>query len=193
MDRVEHAFLEHIRVAQATLEGLASKAASAGDRIATTFRQGGKVLLFGNGGSAADALHMEGEFLGRFLLNREGLPAIALGGGISSITATANDYEYDNAFARFARAHLKEGDTVVLISTSGDSPNIIEAAKASADRGTFRIGFTGRSGGKLAAHVDLLLNVPSDDTPRIQEMHGLLGHVLCDRVEQALFGGIQGM
>lgn len=187
MDRVESAFQEHLRVARDTLNLLAPKVVSAGDLMVDCFRQGGKALLFGNGGSAADALHVEGELLGRFRRDREGLPAIALGGGISSLTATANDYDFETAFARFARAHLKPGDVVLLYSTSGSSLNIVNAAEAAADRGAKRIGFTGRTGGKLVEHVEVLLNVPSDDTPRIQEMHGILGHILCDRVEEALF------
>ena len=169
------------------METLADPLKRAGDMIATTFRKAGKVLLLGNGGSATDALHVEGELLGRYRLDRKGLPALALGGGIASLTAVANDYGYDAAMARFAQAHLKPGDVVLAYSTSGESDNVIEAARSATRAGAKVIAFTGEHGGRLASHCDLLLNVPSRDTPRIQEMHGLMGHILCDLVERAIF------
>ncbi len=188
MDLLSDAFDAHLSALEGTRKTLASRIVEAGNMMIAAFRSGGKVLLFGNGGSAADAIHIEGELLGRFRMDREGLPAIALGGGLSALTAIANDYDHDAVFPRLVRAHLRPEDLVVLLSTSGDSPGIIEAAKASAQIGAHTIGLTGASGGGLRSHVDLLLNVPSTDTPRIQEIHILIGHILCDMVEQAIFG-----
>ena len=187
MKCIERAFEEHLRAAHATRDALAGELARAGNLLVEAYRSGGKAILFGNGGSASDALHIEGELLGRFRKDRVGLPAIALGGGVSAITAVANDYGYDQVFARLARAHIRPGDVALVFSTSGDSPGIVEAAIAAKAASARVIGFTGRSGGALRDQVDVLLNVPSNDTPRIQEMHIVLGHILCEIVEDALF------
>jgi D-sedoheptulose 7-phosphate isomerase len=183
---VKHSFRDHIDLAEATMKTLSEEIEQAGHIMTACFSKGGKALLFGNGGSAADALHLEGELLGRFRKERAGLPAIALGGGISALTAVANDYDFDAAFPRLARAHALAGDVVLLFSTSGDSPGIVATAEVCRDRGAIAIGLTGRTGGRLRDQVDLLINVPSTDTPRIQEMHILIGHILCEMVEDRL-------
>lgn len=158
-------------------------------RTAETYGKRNKVLLMGNGGSAADAQHIAAELVGRFLLERKPLPALALTTNSSILTAVANDTAFDQSFTRQIEAHAVSGDIAVLISTSGNSPNIIEAAKAARAQGCYTAAFTGQTGGKLAGgKVDLLLAVPSDQTPRIQEAHILLGHLYCDLVEQILFG-----
>jgi D-sedoheptulose 7-phosphate isomerase len=187
MEAIRKAFLEHIEIAKATLDTLCPRIEQAGALMIKSFQAGGKAVLFGNGGSSTDALHVEGELLGRFRKDRRGLPAVALGGGIAAITAIANDYSFEQVFARLARAHIKPGDVVLALSTSGNSPNIVEAAKAARDLGASLIGFTGRDGGKLKDLVDILIDIPSEDTARIQEAHITVCHILCDLVEQAMF------
>ncbi len=157
-------------------------------RTAEAYGKGNKVLLMGNGGSAADAQHIAAELVGRFLLERKPLPALALTTNSSILTAVANDTDFEHSFARQIEAHAASGDIAVLISTSGNSPNVLAAAQAARGSGCYTAAFTGHTGGKLASNVDLLLAVPSDQTPRIQEAHILLGHLYCDLVEQILFG-----
>lgn len=188
MDPVQRAFQEHRRLLDRTLDHLAGPMHEAARMLAAAYRGGGKVLLFGNGGSAAETLHVEGELLGRFRKDREGLAAIALGGGIGALTACANDFGYGHALARLLRAQARGGDLVFLYSTSGRSENILAAAEAASEMGLQTVGFTGRGGGSLHGLVNCLLDVPSEETPRIQEMHLLLGHVICDLVERELFG-----
>ena len=149
----------------------------------------GKVLFCGNGGSAADAQHLASELSGRFYLDREPLFGEALHVNTSQLTAVANDYGYDEVFAREVRAKGRKGDVLFCISTSGDSPNVIRAAEEAARLGMITVGMTGRSGGKLKNLCDYALRVPSQDTPRIQESHILLGHVICELVEHGIFGG----
>jgi len=187
LDLIETSFKDHISLAERTVKLLKSKIIEAVDLLALSFRNGGKVLLLGNGGSAADALHVEGELLGRFRKDRDSLPAIAIGGGIAAFTAIANDYSFESAFARLAKAHVRKGDVAMLYSTSGNSGNIIEAAKAVRTLDAKVVAFTGETGGKLAEYADILLSAPSSDTPRIQEMHGLMGHIICDMIEHELF------
>jgi D-sedoheptulose 7-phosphate isomerase len=151
------------------------------------FRSGGKLLFCGNGGSAADAQHLAAELSGRFYKNRAPLYAEALHVNTSYLTAVANDYGYEESFARMVRAAGRSGDVLVAMSTSGNSPNILKAAEAARSLGMQVVAFTGRSGGKLAAKADLLLAVPSEDTPRIQECHILLGHIWCEMLEELLF------
>jgi D-sedoheptulose 7-phosphate isomerase len=188
MGRILEAIDRHRTLLEQTSNTLGPIIEEAGNLLAEIYRRGGKVLLFGNGGSASDALHMEGELLGRFRIDREGLPAIALGGGVSALTAVSNDYAYEDAFARMVRAHARSEDAVLLFSTSGTSENLIRAARAAAAKGAKIVALTGRTGGGLKEHADLLLNVPGEETARIQEMHILIIHLLCDEVEQALFG-----
>ncbi|HEY6293724.1 MAG TPA: D-sedoheptulose 7-phosphate isomerase [Terriglobia bacterium] len=153
---------------------------------------GGKVLLFGNGGSAADAQHIAAELVGRYRRERRGLPALALTVNSSSVTAIANDYGFDQVFARQVEALGVRGDIVFGISTSGNSPNVLRGVEAAKSRGMIAVGLTGRAGGNLKAKVDYCLQVPSDDTPHIQEAHLLLGHILCEYVEESLFTGTAG-
>lgn len=146
-------------------------------------RHGNKMLFAGNGGSAADAQHWAGELVSRFYYDRPGLAAIALTTDTSILTAIANDYGYDYTFARQVEALGRSGDVLVLISTSGNSPNVVSAAEVARARDISVIGFTGESGGKLAALCDLCFRVPSNETPRIQEGHEFIGHLLCALIE----------
>jgi D-sedoheptulose 7-phosphate isomerase len=149
----------------------------------------GKVLFCGNGGSAADAQHIASELSGRFYLDRDPLFAEALHVNTSQLTAVANDYGYEEVFSRLVKAKGRRGDVLFCISTSGTSPNVVRAAQEAAGRGMVTVAMTGKSGGTLGKDCDYLINVPSDDTPRIQESHILIGHIICEIVEQNLFGG----
>jgi len=155
--------------------------------IAHGLGTGHKVLFFGNGGSAADAQHLAAELVGRFGPDRLALPAISLATDTSLLTAVANDYGYEKVFARQIEALGQSGDTAVAISTSGNSPSVIEAIDVARSKGLFTIGFTGETGGKMKDRVEVLFRVPSRETPRIQETHLLLGHILCELVDRALF------
>src|SRR5262245_5160948 len=156
--------------------------------IATAFREGRKVLLFGNGGSATDAAHIAAEFVGRYHRERAPLPAMALATDIAAITCIANDYGYDELFARQIRAHGQKGDVAVAISTSGNSPNVLKGVEAAKACGLTTVAWTGGTGGKLATLVDFPFVVPSKVTARIQETHITLGHVLCELTEEQLLG-----
>lgn len=150
-------------------------------------KSGNKVLLAGNGGSAADAQHIAGEFVSRFAFDRPGLPAIALTTDTSILTAIGNDYGYDKLFARQVQAHAQKGDIFIAYSTSGKSPNVIAALQEAKDLGVVCVGMTGNRGGAMRDLCDYYLDVPSADTPKIQEGHAVLGHILCGLVERALF------
>jgi len=150
-------------------------------------KAGGKLLLAGNGGSAADAQHIAGEFVSRFAFDRPGLPAIALTTDTSILTAIGNDYGYEKLFARQVQAHGQQGDVFIGYSTSGKSPNVLLALEEARSRGLICIGLTGNRGGAMGELCDHLLEVPSADTPKIQEGHLVLGHILCGLVENALF------
>lgn len=152
-----------------------------------SLRSGGKLLLAGNGGSAADAQHMAGEYVSRFAFDRPGLPAIALTTDTSILTAISNDYGYEMLFARQLQAHGRKGDVFIAYTTSGKSPNIIAAIKEAKKLGVICIGMTGNRGGLLLDLCDYILEVPSADTPKIQEGHAVLGHILCGLVERTLF------
>lgn len=152
-------------------------------KCVATLRAGGRILFAGNGGSAADAQHWAGELVSRFYYDRPGLAAIALTTDTSILTAIGNDYGYDYVFARQVEALGQAGDVLVAISTSGNSPNIVRAANAALDRGMHVIGFTGQGGGALAPLCDPCFRIPSDETPRIQEGHEFVGHLLCALVE----------
>ncbi len=156
--------------------------------MAEAFRNGRKLLLFGNGGSATDAAHIAAEFVGRYRRERVPLPAIALATDIAAITCIANDYGYEELFARQVRAHGHKGDVAVAISTSGNSPNVLKGVEAARDCGLTTIAWTGANGGKLAGLVDYPFVVPSTVTSRIQESHITLGHILCELVEEQLLG-----
>ncbi|HEY8151702.1 MAG TPA: D-sedoheptulose 7-phosphate isomerase [Vicinamibacteria bacterium] len=159
-----------------------------GQRIADALRAGSKVLTFGNGGSAADAQHFAAELVGRYLKDRAAWPAIALTTDTSILTAVANDIGYDAVFRRQVEALGRKGDVAVGISTSGRSPSVVTALAKAREMGLVTIGMTGHGGGKLAGQVDYLIDVPSPATPRIQEVHGLVIHVLCAIVEEAIAG-----
>ncbi|MBK8191758.1 MAG: D-sedoheptulose 7-phosphate isomerase [Lewinellaceae bacterium] len=165
-----------------------TKTAQAAQAMTAAFRAGGKVLFCGNGGSAADAQHIAAELSGRFYRDRPPLYAEALHVNSSFVTAVANDYGYEDVFARMVEAAGRPGDILVAFSTSGNSPNILKAVQMGREKGMTIIGFTGATGGKMADFCDILLNVPSTDTPRIQESHILIGHILCQIVEQQIFG-----
>ena len=158
-----------------------------GHLLIDCYEAGNKILVAGNGGSAADAQHIVAEFVSRFNFDRPGLPALALTTDTSILTAVGNDYGYDQLFRRQLEANGVAGDIFLGISTSGNSPNILEALAAAQDKGIMSFGFTGESGGKMRQLCDHCLCVPSDDTPRIQEAHILIGHTLCAMVELALF------
>jgi D-sedoheptulose 7-phosphate isomerase len=155
--------------------------------ITTAFQNGNKLLLCGNGGSAADAQHLAAEFSGRFYTDRDALPAEALHCNTSYLTAVANDYSYDVIYSRLVKGIGKPGDVLLGLSTSGNSKNIIAAFEQAKQNGMITIGFTGSTGGNMKACSDYLINVPSNDTPRIQESHILLGHIICQLVEEAYF------
>ena len=158
--------------------------------LARAFATGNKVLLFGNGGSASDASHIAGEFVNRFILERPALPAIALNTDMAVMSSIANDYDYSEVFARQVKALGQEGDIAIGISTSGTSPNVVKAMSAAKDLGMKTIVLTGNKnkGGKLASMADYAFVVPSSETPRVQEVHITLGHVICQKVDEELFG-----
>lgn len=165
------------------LDSLNALVAEAGDRIAQSLRQGGKVMFCGNGGSAADSQHLAAEFTGRFIKDRRALAGLALSTDSSALTCIGNDYGFDDVFARQVDGLGRPEDCLVGISTSGNSTNVIRAFEVAREAGIFTIGLLGRDGGKLAALSDHAIVVPSDVTARIQEAHILIGHTLCGAVE----------
>lgn len=178
---------ESARVTLATGAGEAEAIRAAASRVLEVFRAGGKLLAFGNGGSAADAQHLASELTGRFDSDRPGLPALALTTNSSDLTAIANDYGFERVFPRLIQAHGRAGDVAVAISTSGNSPNVLAGVEEARALGLATIALTGRGGGKLAGLVDVAVVVPADDTARIQEAHIAVCHVLCELIEHALF------
>jgi len=156
--------------------------------ITTAFQNGKKVLFCGNGGSAADAQHLAAEFSGRFYKDRKALPSEALHCNTSYLTAVANDYSYDVIYSRLVEGICEEGDVLVGLSTSGNSKNILNAFISAKEKKVITVGFTGAGGGKMKEASDYLINVPSTDTPRIQESHILIGHIICELVEAKIFG-----
>lgn len=155
--------------------------------IVKAFENGHKVLFCGNGGSASDAQHLAAEFSGRFYTDRDALPAEALHCNTSYLTAVANDYSYEVIYSRLLKGIGNKGDVLVGLSTSGNSTNIVNAFKVAREKGIATIAFTGSTGGRLKELSDYLINIPSDDTPRIQECHILLGHIICQFVEEIYF------
>ena len=158
---------------------------SVGERLASSVKAGHKILIFGNGGSAADAQHFAGELVGRFLRERAALPALALTTDPSVVTAIGNDLGYEVVFKRQLEAHGRPGDVALGITTSGGSRNVVAALAAARERGLLTVALTGAGGTKLKDAVDYLIDVPSTDTPRIQEVHGLVVHLLCQIIEEA--------
>lgn len=179
---IESSIEVHRRVLDACLPAMSAATAA----LVAAYRAGGKAIFFGNGGSAADAQHFAAEFVGRYLRERQPLPALALHANTSAVTAIANDYGYEHVFARQMQAFGAAGDVAVGISTSGNSNSVNEALIAARKLGLVTIGLTGVTGGRMRDLVDILISAPSKETPRIQECHLLIGHALCDAVEQAL-------
>lgn len=187
--RIKESIRESIALKEAILsdENIQDRVVEVIKASVKTFRAGGRVLFCGNGGSAADAQHLAAEFSGRFYFDREPLDAEALHVNTSFLTAVANDYSYDEIFARLIRAKGRSGDVLVGLSTSGNSKNIVKAFEAAKKMGLITVAFTGETGGTLKPISDILINVPSSDTPRIQEAHILLGHIVCEEVEKEMF------
>jgi len=188
-DKIKNIITASISVKQQLLtdDGILSTINNCVDIITGAFKNGNKVLFCGNGGSAADAQHLAAEFSGRFYIDRDALPAEALHCNTSYMTAVANDYSYDVIYSRLIKGIGNKGDILVGLSTSGNSINIVKAFETAKEKGMVTIGFTGKSGGKMKVLSDYLVNIPSTDTPRIQESHMLLGHIICQLVEEKLF------
>ncbi|MGC8875062.1 MAG: D-sedoheptulose-7-phosphate isomerase [Chloroflexia bacterium] len=185
---VEASFRESMALKARVLEQQSETIAAMAHALLKGLKRGGKVLLCGNGGSAADAQHLAAELVNRFRRERPALPAVALTTDTSVLTATANDRAFEEVFARQVEALGRPGDLLLLLSTSGRSPNLHRAAQAARERGLTVLALLGGDGGGLPGRCDLALVVPSDNTPRVQEVHILVGHILCDVVETALFG-----
>lgn len=187
-DKILKAFEESIQVKEKFIDGKnVDKILEIARIIANAFNDGKKVILFGNGGSSTDASHIAAEFVNRFKRERPGLPAIALNTDMAVITSIANDYDFSEIFAKQLKALSSEGDIVVAISTSGNSPNILKAMDVAKRKRLTTVAFTGLKGEKFASKATHAFIVPSDNTPRIQETHITLGHVICQMVEEILF------
>src|SRR3990167_7211542 len=177
---------ESIAVKQRILQDLLPQITQASERTAECLRQGRKLLFFGNGGSASDSQHLAAEFVGRYEKERRALPAIALTTDTSILTAVGNDYGYDRVFERQIEALGQPGDVAFGISTSGNSKNVLLGIKKAKQKGLYTIGFSGRDGGELKSLVDLSFVVPSQKTARVQEAHIMIGHIICERVDELL-------
>jgi D-sedoheptulose 7-phosphate isomerase len=187
LDKITAIWKEHVEVAQA-LPALAAAVSSAVDTIYSSLAAGGQLFTAGNGGSAADAQHIAAELTGRFLRDRRPIPAMALHANSSALTAIGNDYGYEQVFARELSAHARPGDVLLALSTSGNSTNILRAIEAAHQINVAAIGLTGESGGQMRAACDLCLCVPSRSTPRIQEMHIMIYHAICELLDEKLAG-----
>jgi D-sedoheptulose 7-phosphate isomerase len=179
---------ESARVKKSFSDELIGGIARLAEKSATALRLGGKVVFFGNGGSAADALHLAAELTVRLRTERNGLAALALTTNPSVLTAAGNDYGFEHIFSRQVESLVAPGDVLVALSTSGNSPNILRGVTAGRTRGAYLVAFTGETGGALSAKVDLLLNVPSGDAQRIQEAHITIGHIACSLIEKLVCG-----
>ena len=191
LTRIEKIFTESISVKQKTLQGIADKILSAGELMVQSLLSEGKIMACGNGGSAADAQHFSSELINRFESERPALPAIALTTDTSAITSIANDYQYNDIFSRQIHALGRETDILLAISTSGQSPSIVQAIEAAHEREVLVIALTGKDGGAVAKSLtdeDIELRVPADQTARIQETHITIIHALCDQIDHQLFG-----
>lgn len=186
-EKILKAFEESVRIKERFAKEYTETIVEVSKVIADAFNDGKKLILFGNGGSATDASHIAAEFVNRFKRERPGLPAIALNTDMAVITSIANDYDYSEIFARQLKPLSEEGDIVIAISTSGASSNVLKAMDAAKRKKLRTIVFTGAKGEKFASRADYAFIVPSDSTPRIQETHITLGHVLCQMVEEILF------
>jgi len=180
---IKNEFNEHIRVVN-SLHNLTDKVASSAQLCIDCINKGGKILIFGNGGSAADAQHIAAELVGRYKVKRKGLPAIALTTDTSTLTSISNDFGYSHVFDRQVEALANKGDLLIGISTSGKSSNVISALKMASKLNCTSIGLSGHDGGEMNNICNINIVVPSDDTPRIQEMHIIIGHTLCNLIDQ---------
>jgi D-sedoheptulose 7-phosphate isomerase len=173
-----------------SLDGILPELGEAIELVSKRLRAGGCLIVFGNGGSAAQAQHLAAELVGRFEQERRSIPALALTTDPSIVTAVGNDYGFEEIFARQVRALGRPGDVALAISTSGNSPNVLRALDAAHEKNVPAIGLTGRNGGKMRDKVDICLCVPSDSTPRIQEAHLVISHILCSRIETSVISGL---
>ena len=189
MDKIKKIIKSSIDTKQSVLqnEGLLKTIAASVDVIVNAFRNGNRVYFCGNGGSAADAQHLAAEFSGRFYTDRKALPAEALHCNTSYLTAVANDYSFDDIYSRLIDGIGEAGDVLIGLSTSGNSANIVKAFETAKKKEMITIGFTGKSGGNMKLLCDHLVNIPSTDTPRIQESHIMVGHIICQLVEEKYF------
>jgi len=181
---IENEFAEHLKVAQ-KISGITDQVEVAAQFCIDSLQNGGKILIFGNGGSAADAQHIAAEMVGRYKIERKGLAAIALTTDTSALTSIGNDYGYNRVFDRQVEALANEGDVVIGISTGGSSGNVISGLQSAKELGCKLIGFSGRDGGEMNTLCDVNLVVPAEDTPRIQEMHIVIGHTICHLIDLA--------
>jgi len=186
-EKILKAFEDSISVKQQFVHENIDSIVEVSKLIADCFSKGGKLLLFGNGGSSSDASHIAGEFVNRFTKDRPPFPALALNTDMAVLTSISNDYDFSEIFARQMKAFAQEGDVVIAISTSGNSPNVLKAIDVAKKKKIKTIAFTGAKGDKLASRTDYVFAVPSAVTPRIQETHITLGHVICQMVEEILF------
>jgi len=182
-DQVEQLFEQHISVAKATVSTLKTEINAASAMVIDAIKNGNKVLVFGNGGSASDAQHIAAELVGRFVKQRRSLPSIALTTDTSALTAIGNDYGFDRIFERQVEGLAVEGDVIIGISTSGNSSNVLKGLALGKAIGCKTIGFLGNDGGKIKKHCDVNLTIPSNVTARIQEMHILIGHIICTYID----------
>lgn len=189
IEKIEKIISSSIAVKQAVLNDtkLLETVQNVSNEMVKALRFSNRIYFCGNGGSAADAQHLAAEFSGRFYTDRKALPAEALHCNTSYLTAVANDYSYDVVYSRLIEGIANEGDIVVGLSTSGNSANIVKAFEVARDKRVVTVGFTGKDGGKMKTLSDFLINVPSTDTPRIQESHIMLGHIICQMVEELYF------
>ena len=179
---IENEFAEHLKVAE-KISSLTGNVETVAQLCISSLNNGGKILIFGNGGSAADAQHIAAELVGRYKIERKGLPAIALTTDTSALTSIGNDYGYDRVFDRQVEALANRGDVAIGISTGGSSGNVINGLQTAKDLGCKLIGFSGRDGGEMNSLCDVNLVVPAEDTPRIQEMHIVIGHTICHLID----------
>jgi D-sedoheptulose 7-phosphate isomerase len=187
-EEIRRQLTESARVKQAFSDELVQRIALFAEKSAAALKAGGKLVFFGNGGSAADAQHLAAELVVRLRAERPSLPALALTVNPSVLTAAGNDYGFERIFSRQIESLVSRGDVLIPLSTSGTSPNILRGAEAGRSRGAYVVAFTGETGGKLAPLADLLLNVPSTDPQRIQESHITIGHIACSLIEQLTSG-----
>ena len=186
LDEIRRQLDESCRVKQSFAPELLAHIATFAERASAAIRSGGKIVYFGNGGSAADAQHLAAELTVRMQRERPGIAALALTTNTSVLTAAGNDYGFEHIFSRQIESLVAKGDVVVAISTSGNSPNVLRGAQAARARGAVVVAMTGATGGSLAAHADILIDVPSENAQRIQEAHITIGHIVCSLVESSL-------